>query len=317
MEWTSVQLRSLVELARRGTITAVAQALGYTPGGVSQQLATLEKAAGQRLLRRVGRRVELTDAGRALATHAERMLGVEADAVAALERAGTAETVTGRLDVTLFATAAAEILPLVLTALRRRYPDLDVRSRETVEVDEVYDSVASGGMDLALGLDYPDMPIRRDPALRMTGLYRERFSVAVPPGTLAGAEVVSLSELAESDWILPDPRTHYGQAVLTVCRRAGVEPRVRHEVTDTAASLALVEAGVGIAPVTGLMLGLRPSRVDVVRLTDTFERDIVAITRAVAQTRPTVAALAGVLAELDLDDRANLDDDVYSGSELR
>lgn len=317
MEWTSVQLRSLVELARRGTITAVAQALGYTPGGVSQQLATLEKAAGQRLLRRVGRRVELTDAGRALATHAERMLGVEADAVAALERADTAETVTGRLDVTLFATAAAEILPLVLTALRRRYPDLDVRSHETVEVDEVYDSVASGGMDLALGLDYPDMPIRRDPALRMTGLYRERFSVAVPPGTLAGAEVVSLSELAESDWILPDPRTHYGQAVLTVCRRAGVEPRVRHEVTDTAASLALVEAGVGIAPVTGLMLGLRPSRVDVVRLTDTFERDIVAITRAVAQTRPTVAALAGVLAELDLDDRANLDDDVYSGSELR
>lgn len=317
MEWTSVQLRSLVELARRGTITAVAQALGYTPGGVSQQLATLEKAAGQRLLRRVGRRVELTDAGRALATHAERMLGVEADAVAALERAGTAETVTGRLDVTLFATAAAEILPLVLTALRRRYPDLDVRSRETVEVDEVYDSVASGGMDLALGLDYPDMPIRRDPALRMTGLYRERFSVAVPPGTLAGAEVVSLSELAESDWILPDPRTHYGQAVLTVCRRAGIEPRVRHEVTDTAASLALVEAGVGIAPVTGLMLGLRPSRVDVVRLTETFERDIVAITRAVAQTRPTVAALAGVLAELDLDDRANLDDDVYSGSELR
>lgn len=317
MEWTSVQLRSLVELARRGTITAVAQALGYTPGGVSQQLATLEKAAGQRLLRRVGRRVELTDAGRALATHAERMLGVEADAVAALERAGTAETVTGRLDVTLFATAAAEILPLVLTALRRRYPDLDVRSRETVEVDEVYDSVASGGMDLALGLDYPDMPIRRDPALRMTGLYRERFSVAVPPGTLAGAEVVSLSELAESDWILPDPRTHYGQAVLTVCRRAGVEPRVRHEVTDTAASLALVEAGVGIAPVTGLMLGLRPSRVDVVRLTETFERDIVAITRAVAQTRPTVAALAGVLAELDLDGLSRLDDDVYSGSELR
>lgn len=317
MEWTSVQLRSLVELARRGTITAVAQALGYTPGGVSQQLATLEKAAGQRLLRRVGRRVELTDAGRALATHAERMLGVEADAVAALERAGTAETVTGRLDVTLFATAAAEILPLVLTALRRRYPDLDVRSHETVEVDEVYDSVASGGMDLALGLDYPDMPIRRDPALRMTGLYRERFSVAVPPSTLAGAEVVGLSELAESDWILPDPRTHYGQAVLTVCRRAGVEPRVRHEVTDTAASLALVEAGVGIAPVTGLMLGLRPSRVDVVRLTETFERDIVAITRAVAQTRPTVAALAGVLAELDLDGLSRLDDDVYSGSELR
>lgn len=304
MEWTSVQLRSLVELARRGTITAVAQALGYTPGGVSQQLGALEKAAGVALLRRVGRRVELTDAGRALASHAERMLWVEAEAVAALEQASTETVLTGLLEIGLFATAAAEILPGALARVQSRYPELVVRSRD-MDVDEVYDAVASGGVDLAVGLDYPDKPIPRDPSLRLVRLYRERFSVAAPEGTLGSTEVVSLTDLADRDWILPDLRSHYGQAVLTVCRRAGIEPRVRHEVTDTAASLALVEAGVGIAPVTGIMLGLRPSRLNVVRLAEIFERNIVVIVRAAAQTRPTVAALISVLRELSDDERSS------------
>lgn len=50
MDWSSVQLRTLVELRRCGTVTAVAEALGYTPGGVSQQLSALERAAGVALL---------------------------------------------------------------------------------------------------------------------------------------------------------------------------------------------------------------------------------------------------------------------------
>src|SRR5687768_5124996 len=116
MDWTSAQLRSLVELTRRGTITAVAEALGYTPGGVSQQIAALEKATGMELLRRVGRRVELTDAGATLALHAERILTTEAEAVEALER--SRNEVSGTLRIGLFATAAAEILPPALQQIR-------------------------------------------------------------------------------------------------------------------------------------------------------------------------------------------------------
>ncbi|GAA1005827.1 LysR family transcriptional regulator [Acrocarpospora pleiomorpha] len=295
MEWTSAQLRSLVELTRRGTVTAAAEALGYTPGAVSQQLGALERAAGMALLRRVGRRVELTDAGRALAAHAERMLGIAADAVAALER--TTHTVSGVLHVGLFATAAAEILPLALARAQNEHPGLTVHSREMV-VDEVYDAVAAGSVDLALGLDYPDVPIPRDPALRLIRMLRERFSLALPEGVLSGAREISLADARDLGWILPDLDTHYGQAILTVCRRAGVEPHVRHQVTDTAASLALVEAGVGITPVTDLMLRLRPSRFRVVDLTERFERHIVVIVRATAQSRPTVAALIGVLRKL-------------------
>jgi DNA-binding transcriptional LysR family regulator len=295
MEWTSAQLRSLVELTRRGTITAVAEALGYTPGGVSQQLSALERAAGTPLLRRAGRRVELTDAGSALAMHAERMLGIEADAVAALERA--TRTASGVLHVALFATAAAEILPLVLARAQHEHPGLTVRSREMV-VDEVYDSVTAGSVDLALGLDYPDLPIPRDSSLRFVRLLTERFSLAVPEGTLPGTREISLAGTGALGWILPGLDTHYGGAVLTACRRVGIEPDVRHQVTDTAASLALVEAGVGVTPVTDLMLRLRPSRFRVLALRERFERHIVVIVRVAAQRRPTVAALISVLREV-------------------
>jgi DNA-binding transcriptional LysR family regulator len=299
MEWSSVRLRSLVELRRRGTITAVADALGYTPGGVSQQLTALEKSAGVALLRRVGRRVELTDAGVALVGYAERMLEIEAEAVATLERSTVA--VAGLLQLGLFATAAADILPVALARIRQRHPGLSVHSRE-MDVDEVYDAVASGAVDLAVGLDYPDVPIPRDPSLAVVRLTRERFSLAVPPGSMPGVGVISLAETGGLGWILPAARSQYGQAIRTVCRRAGVEPQVHHEVTDTAASLALVEAGVGVGPVTDLMLRLRPSRFDVVALAETFERHIVAITRASAHDRPSIAALVSVLRELAADD---------------
>ncbi|MEU8827470.1 LysR family transcriptional regulator [Streptomyces sp. NPDC048636] len=292
MDWTSAQLRSLVELTRRGTITAVAEALGYTPGGVSQQIAALERATGMELLHRVGRRVELTDAGVTLARHAERILATEAEAVEALER--SRNEVSGVLEVGLFATAAAEILPLALRRARLSHPELTVHSRD-MDVDEVYDAVAAGGVDLALGLDYPDVPIPRDPGLRVLQLYRERFSLAVPTGTMPGRTVVSLADTQALGWILPSAESYYGRAVRTACRRAGIEPDVRHVVTDTAATLALVEAGIGVSTVTDLMLRLRASRFDVVALRERVERHIVVVFRSSAERRPTVSALVDVL----------------------
>ena len=65
------RLRVLREVALRGSFSAAAQALTYTQSAVSQQIAALEREAGTRLVERDGRGIRLTDAGRALVTHAE------------------------------------------------------------------------------------------------------------------------------------------------------------------------------------------------------------------------------------------------------
>lgn len=70
------RLRLLRELARRGTIAAVAEALDYTPSAVSQQLSALEREAGTALLTRSGRRVALTPAALRLVDHTETILAV-------------------------------------------------------------------------------------------------------------------------------------------------------------------------------------------------------------------------------------------------
>src|SRR5487761_2013708 len=97
------RLRLLTEFAARGSIAKVAAALGYTPSAVSQQLAALEREAGTALLDRTARRAELTDAGRRLAGHAERILAMVEEAETDLSARGAAVDVavvddwTGRL----------------------------------------------------------------------------------------------------------------------------------------------------------------------------------------------------------------------------
>src|SRR5258708_23686205 len=120
------RLRLLREFAERGTIAATAAALGYTPSAVSQQLAALEREAGAVLLDRTARAAELTDAGRRLAEHAERILALIEAAEADLSAAGP----TGRVTVTAFPTAAVAFGPALVRRVRA-HPGLSLLLRET------------------------------------------------------------------------------------------------------------------------------------------------------------------------------------------
>ncbi|HET6359103.1 LysR family transcriptional regulator [Streptomyces sp. NBC_00879] len=293
MELGGAHLRALVELERCGTMTAAAAALGYTPGAISQQIAQLERTAGAQLIRRAGRRVELTDAGHTLVVHAGHILRAQAEAAAAIERTRT--EIGARLRLGVFGTAAAAFLPPALRWLAEHHPGVRVVSQE-VDVDQAHAEVSAGRVDLALGLDYPDAPLARDEASELVRLHSERFSLALPAaGAPPAGTSWRLTELADRDWILPAARTYYGRAIRTACRRAGFEPRVVHEVTDTATSLAMVGAGLGVAPLTGLMLRLRSEGIVPVPLDDPVERHVVVAVRAAARGRPSVEMLIEAL----------------------
>src|SRR6478735_9016360 len=94
------RLRILREFADRGTIGAVAQALNMTPSAVSQQLKVLGKEAGIALLEQDGRRVRLTDAGRALVLRADEV--VSAVDRAAEEMASYRDDAVGSVRIAMF-----------------------------------------------------------------------------------------------------------------------------------------------------------------------------------------------------------------------
>lgn len=249
MSLNLVHLATLREFVRRGTLGAAAEALGYTPGAASQHIALLEKELGVEILVKSGRRLVLTDAGRLLAEQAGPLLDAEEQvrrSVTELDDEPSGEVLLG-----IWGSSAAAFLSPLLAHAATRYPQLRITSRE-VDVDVAARAVRLGEVDLAFGLDYPDDPLRRERDTTVSKVLRERFWVASAPGRTKRAPV-SLADLAEQDWILPDPATVMGRALRIAFRRAGVEPRVVHEVNDSAASLQLAAQGLGLTLATDLM----------------------------------------------------------------
>src|ERR671915_1510767 len=127
-EMTLAGLRVVHEVARQGSFSAAAVALGYTQSAVSRQVGAMESAAGATLFERLARGVRPTAAGEVLARRAARILG-EVDG-ALEEVSGVRDRLAGRLVVAGFPAAAAVLLPRAIAVLGRRHPDLRVDLQE-------------------------------------------------------------------------------------------------------------------------------------------------------------------------------------------
>lgn len=291
------QLATLQAFVRTGTLAAAADLLGYTPGAVSQHVAALEKRLGARLVERSGRQLVLTDAGRVLAEYADRILAVEQEAWHAL--ASVEGRVAGPLTVGTWGSTAAGLLAPVVARMADEFPGVVVRSRE-VDLDQAAAAVRHADVDVAFGLDYPDAPLPRDEGIAVVALHEEPFAIAV--AARSGRErrrKVDIATLAELDWILPPPSSQYGRALRAGLRRRGFEPRVIHEVTDTAAALQLAAAGLGATVVTDLMRRLNPSlELQRLEMADPLTRRIVLITPGSLAFRQPIAAFTEVVTDV-------------------
>jgi DNA-binding transcriptional LysR family regulator len=245
------RLRLLLELTRRGTITAAAEALAYTPSAVSQQLAALEREAGVPLLERTGRRVALTPAGVVLAGYAESVLAVLEEASAAL--AATRDSLTGPLRIGAFPSAARVILPPALVALGRDHPGLELMVTELDPVD-VPDALRGGALDVALTFVYDYVPATPDPALDTEPLLEEIVYLAT-----SDPAQVSIADCRDAAWIAGSPDTLCHAMIYRACEASGFTPRIRHYADDFGTVLALVAAGQGVSLVPQLGLTGAPA----------------------------------------------------------
>jgi DNA-binding transcriptional LysR family regulator len=169
------RMRLLRELAHRGTIAAVADALAFTPSAVSQQLSTLEREAGLPLLERRGRRVVLTPAGQNLVRHAEAVL--EQLERAAADLAGVRQGLTGPLRIGAFPSAGQAMIPAALAALASEHPGLEPMVSETDPAD-VGGALRAGDLDVALVHEYDFVANIPEPGLATEALCTEAMYLA-------------------------------------------------------------------------------------------------------------------------------------------
>ena len=285
------RLRILLELTRRGSVSAVAEALWMTPSAVSQQLATLERETGAKLVERAGRGVAPTPAGRLLAEHAARVLAALDAARAALE--AITERPEGRLRVAAFPSVVLRLLAPAIAQLRAEHPQV------TIEVEDLegalgVDAVRLRRVDVAIVDDRSwDVGARHD-GVAVTDLRADLLHVVLPPGhALAAGDEVRWSDLAAEPFVVEHGTSLFAQMVAAHCRRAGFEPQVRARVQDLSAQLALVRAAGYVCVLPRLAIADRdlPAR----PLTPAVHRRLLAITRADARQLPAVRMLVDAL----------------------
>ncbi len=290
-----VRLRVLRTVADQGTLAAAADVLHLTPSAVSQQMAKLEREARCALIERHGRRVRLTEEGRLLAEHAERILGAVEQAEADLdERRGE---VVGDFTVAAFPTAARGLLPKVLVVMNERYPRLRLGLREV----EPYDAIAQltrGDLDLAIAQDWVNVPIAVSDRLRSHDIGRDLIDVALPAGhPLADASTVALSDLAGERWIASTAGTICYDWLTSTFRGAGHEPDIAHQAVEFPTQLALVAAGLGVALMPRLAGDHVPDGVRLRPVEPAMSRRVFAVWREESGRKPAVRAFVEMAVE--------------------
>ncbi len=300
MDLSLHRLRMLRELHRRGTVTAVGEALHYSPSGVSQQLAQLERDVGAVLLERYGRRVRLTELGLLLAEHAEEILASVDRASMALEQAQ--DGVTARLTAGVWASVASGLVTPALGALAKDYPGIDVHTIELAP-EATAEAVMDGSLDFSFVIDYTSYPMAWDPGLVREVIAVERLYAAVPAGSIRGT-TMALLDLSEHPWILAGSRSHLGKAIRLACRREGFDPHIMHTVEEQSTALAMVAGGLGVSLVSDLALASVPAGVGIVALDQPVMRTVSIARRSAASPRSAldlvIAAVRTAAAEKGL-----------------
>ena len=282
------RLRLLRELGRRGTITAVAEALSYSPSAVSQQLTALEKETGVRLLEPAGRRVRLTAQADVLIAHTEVLLEEMERAEAALAQSLN-ETV-GTLRLAAFQTAVLTLVPRVLTDLEQQHPRLRVEVTE-LEPEVALPALVTGEFDMVLGEEYPGHPLPRPRETERDDLLTDELRLITP----AGWSGRSLPSLASRPFVMEPVGTTAREWATAVCRQAGFEPEVRYTSTDLQIHLRLVKSGLAAALLPDLSGATDRHDVVARRLHGRPRRQIFTTVRRGAARHPKVQAATTAL----------------------
>jgi DNA-binding transcriptional LysR family regulator len=240
------QLRIFVAVAERQHVTRAARALNLAQSAASHAIAALEARHDTRLFDRVGRRIELTEAGHVFLVEARAVLARAEIAELALSEFGN--LTRGTLSVYASHTIASYWLPRHLVAFRRAYPGIQLRLTidNTVEVAAAVESGAAelGFVEGAVENGHFDStPVARDQLVVVVGAEHPWI----------GRARLAPSDLIEAEWVLREPGSGTRSVFEEALAHVGIEPgalRVQLELPSNEAVRAAVEAGLGATAIS-------------------------------------------------------------------
>ncbi len=245
-----MELRHLtyfVAVADRLNFSRAAEALHIAQPAISQQVRALEQELGISLFDRVGKRVTLTEAGRALLPHARQILSAVEAARNEIRERGSLKR--GTVSLGAPPTVSAHALPTKITSFEQKHPGLDVMLREA-GTETLVALVEQGQLDMAIvSTDVLPSSIESTPFLE------ETYVLAVgAKHRLCKHKAINITELAEESFIMFPQGYKLREVTMIVCRTAGFEPKVALDGGGMQSALQFVAAGLGVALVPELAL---------------------------------------------------------------
>jgi DNA-binding transcriptional LysR family regulator len=243
---TLEQLRVFAAVAERQHVTRATAALNLAQSAVSASIAALEARYGAKLFHRVGRGIELTEAGALFLVEARAVLArAEAAALVLLE---LGDLKRGTLAVHASQTIASYWLPRYLGAFRRKHPGVDIRLAISNSAQGAA-AVHAGTADFA----FIECMIE-DPMLTTEQVARDQLVLVVGADhPWSGTDRVEPDRLLETEWVLREPGSGTRSSFEAAVQGFGISPgalRLALELPFNEAVRAAVEAGVGATAIS-------------------------------------------------------------------
>lgn len=235
------QVRTFVEVAHTRSFTRAASQLHYAQSSVTAQVQALESDLGLPLFNRLGRQVELTDAGRQFLAHAEKLICTAEQARLSVQKD---DRIVGPLVVSAAESLLTYRMPELLRVFQATYPDVRLTLRADASCSA---AVQEPGVDLAISIDTPIQV----PSLLAQSLRKERvLALVAAEHPLAKRKKLSASDVAEHQILLTDHSCSY-RAVFerTMAQEGGRVNRVLEFASvEALKQCAMARMGVAVLP---------------------------------------------------------------------
>ncbi|MCG6890683.1 MAG: LysR family transcriptional regulator [Gammaproteobacteria bacterium] len=229
------QLRTLTSILKHGSFAAAGDHIGLSHAAVSVQMNQLETTLAAELFDRSSRPVTLTADGVRIAQLADEVL----DKVENLRLEASGAKTSGAVSIGFIPTCVHHLLPRVLDALRKSFPDLQVSVKSGLS-SELAAAVVRRELDFAL----VTTPLAEIPELDISAIASEPFYVIGPAGTAVESDASLLRSLP---YIAFNKRTWVGQHIAAKLQQRGIHIQAAIEIDSLEAIENLVADGFGVS----------------------------------------------------------------------
>ena len=227
------QVRTLIEVARSGSVGAAAERLVVSQPAVSSALAGLQKAIGAPMVEREGRGIRLTPSGERLVAYGRRIIALLDEAV--VESRAAASPDAGRVKLSAVTTAAEQLLPALLSGFRAIAGAIDVELH-VANKDRVWDRLNNWEADLVIAGRPP-----QDGHFATVAVRANSVVVVGPPG-----RTYDLQDLARETWLLREAGSGTRETTRDLFSQLGIAPPAV-TIGSNGAIRECVRAGLGIS----------------------------------------------------------------------